>query len=291
MMLELTDSVGSSTDGAMVALVAVGILAVLLLLAGGWAVFAIRRRHLVDVTSVALKQLSALNLTYEPLTRSDSPIECRFSTAVSSKPKFDRFDLPAFVNWNLLENEHWFELEIGSRLAKVEHYRSYELQFDAIAREQLGRSSHARVHEDRYRETELRMFGRRKLKYPAPSAKVRSTVTYTSPKGQNSYSRSLDLEFEQLRACLRRAQEQRSHQTTAQFLRQRERGLMTDRLRVQILRRDEYRCRMCGASAREGAQLHVDHILPVSHGGQTVPNNLQALCRACNLGKSNTFVG
>jgi 5-methylcytosine-specific restriction endonuclease McrA len=48
---------------------------------------------------------------------------------------------------------------------------------------------------------------------------------------------------------------------------------------------------MCGASASDGAVLHIDHITPVSHDGLTVPENLQTLCQSCNLGKSNRFVG
>ncbi|WP_442977751.1 HNH endonuclease [Salinibacterium sp. CAN_S4] len=48
---------------------------------------------------------------------------------------------------------------------------------------------------------------------------------------------------------------------------------------------------MCGASASNGATLHVDHIIPVSRDGRTVPENLQTLCEPCNLGKSNRFVG
>jgi 5-methylcytosine-specific restriction endonuclease McrA len=74
-------------------------------------------------------------------------------------------------------------------------------------------------------------------------------------------------------------------------MRARERSLMTNHLRMTVLRRDAFRCRMCGATASDGAQLHVDHINPVSRGGRTVSENLQTLCAPCNLGKSNRFVG
>jgi hypothetical protein len=56
--------------------------------------------------------------------------------------------------------------------------------------------------------------------------------------------------------------------------------------RYEILMRDGFRCRSCGVSASEpGVKLHVDHIHPVKHGGTNDPDNLQALCQACNLGK------
>jgi 5-methylcytosine-specific restriction endonuclease McrA len=120
---------------------------------------------------------------------------------------------------------------------------------------------------------------------------VTTTVKYTSPKGQNSYSRHIEWNFDQLHQGIRAAQATRARQSTTAARRQRERSLMTSGLRVTILRRDGFRCRMCGASAADGAVLHVDHITPVSRDGQTVPENLQTLCESCNLGKSNKFIG
>ena len=70
------------------------------------------------------------------------------------------------------------------------------------------------------------------------------------------------------------------------FIRQ-QRALMSDSLRYDILKRDGYRCRICGATQADGVKLHVDHIIPVSKGGRTEPSNLQTLCERCNLGKSN----
>jgi hypothetical protein len=61
------------------------------------------------------------------------------------------------------------------------------------------------------------------------------------------------------------------------------------RLRWNVLQRDRFTCRTCGASPAisAGVELHVDHILPWSKGGLTAPENLQTLCSRCNLGKSN----
>ena len=52
-------------------------------------------------------------------------------------------------------------------------------------------------------------------------------------------------------------------------------------LRTKILERDGYRCRKCGS----WENLHVDHVLPERLGGTNEPQNLQTLCRTCNLKK------
>ena len=61
------------------------------------------------------------------------------------------------------------------------------------------------------------------------------------------------------------------------------------KLRFTVLQQDNFRCRSCGASPAKDpkAELHVDHIVPWSKGGETEINNLQTLCSKCNLGKSN----
>ena len=61
------------------------------------------------------------------------------------------------------------------------------------------------------------------------------------------------------------------------------------RLRFKILSRDRFTCQACGASpaTSAGVELHVDHVVPWSKGGETTTENLRTLCGRCNLGKSN----
>ncbi len=65
-----------------------------------------------------------------------------------------------------------------------------------------------------------------------------------------------------------------------------ERKAISEKLRFQVLQRDGYRCRACGRSPeKDGVTLQIDHILPVDWGGETVLDNLQALCDEDNRGK------
>jgi len=66
---------------------------------------------------------------------------------------------------------------------------------------------------------------------------------------------------------------------------------ISDRLRFRILMRDGFSCQACGRAPmnERGVELHVDHLIPWSMGGETVDENLQTKCSKCNLGKSNAF--
>lgn len=66
-----------------------------------------------------------------------------------------------------------------------------------------------------------------------------------------------------------------------------QRKLMTKELRQQIIIRDKYTCQHCGKYMPDEVGIHVDHIVPISKGGKTVPSNLQVLCSKCNGSKSN----
>ena len=44
---------------------------------------------------------------------------------------------------------------------------------------------------------------------------------------------------------------------------QAQRALITDSVRYDVLCRDGFKCRICGATAADGVKLEVDHIIPV----------------------------
>ena len=58
------------------------------------------------------------------------------------------------------------------------------------------------------------------------------------------------------------------------------------KLRAEVFRRDNHLCLKCGAE--DG--LSIDHIVPVSKGGQNTLDNLQTLCMPCNISKGVTTI-
>lgn len=70
------------------------------------------------------------------------------------------------------------------------------------------------------------------------------------------------------------------------------RGFINKKLRFMVFERDNYTCQACGRTpSKDGVVLSPDHIIPVEWGGETVLDNLQALCRECNEGKQAWITG
>jgi hypothetical protein len=57
-------------------------------------------------------------------------------------------------------------------------------------------------------------------------------------------------------------------------------------VRQAVWERDQGRCVQCGAWG-PGANIEFDHVIPFSKGGANTVNNLQLLCKRCNLLKSD----
>lgn len=66
--------------------------------------------------------------------------------------------------------------------------------------------------------------------------------------------------------------------------------------RDKVLKRDNMRCQLCGIKLKRskkfrGDQASVDHIVPLSMGGDHTYANVQACCMKCNSEKSDSIAG
>lgn len=62
------------------------------------------------------------------------------------------------------------------------------------------------------------------------------------------------------------------------------RQAVSKKTRFEVFKRDSFACQYCGKSAPDTI-LHIDHINPVSKGGDNDILNLITSCQECNLGK------
>ncbi len=77
--------------------------------------------------------------------------------------------------------------------------------------------------------------------------------------------------------------------TYNQFQKKDQRKALTPKLREMIKQRDNYTCQICGKYMPDEVGLHIDHIIPVSKGGKSTPENLRVLCSKCNGKKGNSI--
>ena len=78
--------------------------------------------------------------------------------------------------------------------------------------------------------------------------------------------------------------------THSKETRHRHKEIVTHRYRKQRLRvlaRDGHMCQLCGTTEEP---FHIDHIIPRSKGGTSDLDNLQVLCKRCNLAKGSRSV-
>lgn len=244
----------------------------------------LKRQGIVAQNSTMLKALSEVNSKFN----FDSSIryEYPYTKYLDSKPKYDSYKLSKLLDDKILQNP-WLMKAADVTKKNSELYNEYKKEVASIHSE-ITKTAAAAFHVPykKYLEIEERLFKEQQL-HPVIKSYVLCAKEYTSPAGRNHYSdcNLSSAEYVQMRGI--ELQEQIEYQNSEEARRKRERSKMSPQLRYQILQRDHFRCQICGRTQEDGVKLHVDHIIPVSKGGETVPKNLRTLCDECNLGKGD----
>ena len=263
-----------------------GLILVVLLSLVFMLVKTIQNTRKVERTSLRLEKLKEINrkyLFYDSIPK-------RFGLAISlpNKAKFDRYELTNLIDANIKCNEKFrqFLSEISRNITLYCNYKKNVDQLKSEMSEERAMKLHMPITT--YRKIEQGLFLEMQ-KRPVVESKVECLAQYTTPKGR--YTRTKTEVFT-AQYCISRIltlSRLAVAQDTESARRKHERALMTDKMRYAILKRDGFRCKLCGRSADDGVRLHVDHIIPISKGGKTIESNLQVLCEDCNLGKSDAL--
>ncbi len=211
----------------------------------------------------------------------------RYHHRFDSKGNWKRTEPVAYLTREIRNNlEHWFSIRDSIEFNKTtgeEYVEEVEKAFKPIA---AGICLANKKRHKKCCSEEKRIFNSL-IKRPLTSIKIVVALQYVSRKGQVNISKSESFDYIALNRILDAVSTYRVDRKTYERLATAERAMLSDSMRYDVLRRDGFRCVLCGMSAKDGAFLHVDHIIPVSKGGKTVPSNLRTLCEKCNLGKSN----
>ena len=61
-------------------------------------------------------------------------------------------------------------------------------------------------------------------------------------------------------------------------------------VKLNVIRRDNFKCIYCGTGGSQKNFLTVDHVLPLSKGGTNVQTNIACCCRECNAKKNSMLL-
>lgn len=243
------------------------------------------RYNKVTETSELVSKLKELNGKYE----FDFSIKREYSFRYScpSKYKFDKTSVDDYFYMLIQENMVGFKSlldKLNNNEKLLHQYNDEYKSLSSTATKEQAKK--AKVPYKSYLKNEQKFYEKERLSPPIQTD-LYCEVTYTSPAGRNFYRNYNIYDRFDLQTMIDRVSRDISIRQSTAYKKKIERAKLTDSLRYDVMRRDGFRCVLCGNSVEDGYKLHVDHIIPISRGGQTELSNLRTLCERCNLGKSD----
>lgn len=240
----------------------------------------VKHYNFVVETSNKLKKILSINDSYKFY----SIYPLHFSRSCKSKKEYDCLELKDILVTCLGEKPDTYEELIKMANNNDRLYTDYLDEFMTIMNHNSEEDERLYNNYPFYQELEKFICDQNML-HPATTLVAEVEKSYTSPQGRNSYCYDADFNQNEIIECLSQTQKARSIRNSINY----ERAIMTNSLRYDVLKRDKFRCVICGATAQDGVKLHVDHIFPVSKGGKTELDNLRTLCERCNRGKGAKY--
>lgn len=205
------------------------------------------------------------------------------------KPEFDRFTSDAALISMILKHDFFEDIIDGTlenqRVSKIEAFQKGIENLPPIMQCSKEIAKENKLSYKKYCDIEEKLCSEQ-IVFPVSDPKFLVKNEYTSPKGRSVLHSAYGYTFDAVLKMTIRIKEINEEMNSAEYRKKVERSKMSQSLRYDILKRDGFRCVLCGRSAREhGVELEVDHIIPVSKGGKTEPDNLRTLCKDCNRGK------
>ncbi len=229
-------------------------------------------RH-VKRTSAVCQKLIKLNDMYDFYSAEEKKT---FYARVRTKTGLDRFNYDRFVEECIEKDIYYYGLCVTKAERNARLFEEYMTEADGILDSENRKGLAGFIYRKAARELLLR---------PVTEPVFEVIVKYESPKGKRLYTDKKSYSLEEFAERYRAAVFVSDAKEGAEYARRK----MTDSLRYDILKRDNFHCVLCGRGPEDGVKLEVDHIIPVSKGGATVRENLRTLCRECNAGKSDKF--
>lgn len=240
-----------------------------------------KRKEAVKQYSYKYQEICRINQLYD--FRAFAAQEYAIEYYYKSKHSLEKADINETAAF-LMYNDADLRMVIQAIQYNRELYPAYENEIAGVEDTLNSSIYSSRVKIKKFLQLERELCDEA-IKHPRLNMDVAVYLRYTSDKGRNSYLRDVVFSIDEAKTIIDRYTKRELIKMQAKL----ERAKMNDSLRYEVLKRDGFRCTICGATAQDGVKLHVDHIFPVSKGGRTVMSNLRTLCDRCNLGKKDKY--
>lgn len=232
-----------------------------------------KREKRVYDSSAKIQKIIELNNNFKNINE----VHRTISEREYSRKSLDRVKGDEIIKYHIENNTDFLKTDIENAIYNLEALDDYNKKVEEVI------NSDNSNNDNDFKKIEKRILKRLIHKKADFLITVKLDVFYRSNGGRVYDSRTGDRSFDELKELYL---EWKNGKKYAETQRQ-ERKIMNDDIRYNVLKRDNFTCKICGATAKDGAKLHADHIIPISEGGKTVMSNLQTLCERCNIGKSN----
>lgn len=233
----------------------------------------------VSKSSIKIQELNKLNEKYhfKRITKKKHNIIDR----EYSRKSLERVTGSSIIKYHIENNIDLIRTDIENAIYNIDLLEEYTKEVDKIINYKSENKTNYSLKK--FQKIENRVLNDSIHKRKEFLIKLKLEVYYRSNAGKVNETRYGNYSFEDLVKLYKEWQNGNKYEETIK----QERKIMNDDIRYNVLKRDNFTCKLCGISAKDGAKLHVDHIIPVSKGGKTIMSNLQTLCDRCNMGKSN----
>lgn len=214
----------------------------------------------VSKSSIKIQELNKLNEKYhfKRITKKKHNIIDR----EYSRKSLERVTGSSIIKYHIENNIDLIRTDIENAIYNIDLLEEYTKEVDKIINYKSENKTNYSLKK--FQKIENRVLNDSIHKRKEFLIKLKLEVYYRSNAGKVNETRYGNYSFEDLVKLYKEWQNGNKYEETIK----QERKIMNDDIRYNVLKRDNFTCKLCGISAKDGAKLHVDHIIPVSKGGK-----------------------
>ena len=214
----------------------------------------------VSKSSIKIQELNKLNEKYhfKRITKKKHNIIDR----EYSRKSLERVTGSSIIKYHIENNIDLIRTDIENAIYNIDLLEEYTKEVDKIINYKSENKTNYSLKK--FQKIENRVLNDSIHKRKEFLIKLKLEVYYRSNAGKVNETRYGNYSFEDLVKLYKEWQNGNKYEETIK----QERKIMNDDIRYNVLKRDNFTCKLCGISAKDGSKLHVDHIIPVSKGGK-----------------------